>query len=56
MTQQELEDLVKQVYFHCENKDPKGIYPAEIDLLEYTSKLIAVLQANESSDVQNKAG
>lgn len=55
MTKQELQDLVNQVYFYCENKDPAGIYPLEIDLLEYTSKLIAVLKANAPSCGPNKA-
>lgn len=54
MTTKELEDLVKQIYFYCENKNPNGLYPAEIDLLEYTSRLIAVLRANEPSDGHNK--
>jgi len=47
MTTEELEDLVKQVYFYCDNKDPKGLYPAEIDLIEFTSKLIDVLEAKK---------
>jgi hypothetical protein len=45
MTTKELEDLVKQVYFHCTNKSPDGLYPAEVDLLEFTSKLLAVVAA-----------
>lgn len=47
MTRQELEDLVKQVYFYCENKDLQGLYPAEVDLLEYTSRLLAVWEAQK---------
>ena len=47
MTTSELEDLIKQVYFYCENKDPNGLYPSEdIDLREFASKLIAVYEAN----------
>ena len=49
MKQQELEDLVKQVYFYCENKDPQGLYPAEVDLIEYTSRLLAVWEAQKKS-------
>jgi hypothetical protein len=49
MKKQELEDLVKQVYFYCENKDPQGLYPAEIDLIEYTSRLLAVWEAQKKS-------
>lgn len=48
MTPTELEDLVKQVYFYCNNKDPKGLYPAEVDLIEFTAKLIAVLEARKA--------
>jgi hypothetical protein len=49
MTTEEMEDLVKQVYFYCDNKDPKGLYPAEVDLIEFTSKLIAVLEARRGT-------
>ena len=46
MKQEELEDLVKQVYFYCENKDPTGLYPdRDIDLREFASKLLAVYEA-----------
>lgn len=48
MKTEELEDLVKQVYFYCENKDPKGLYPEEVDLMEFASKLIAVLEAKKA--------
>ena len=40
MNKQELENLVKQVYFRCGNKDPQGLYPVEVDLLEFTEKLL----------------
>ena len=46
MKTEELEDLVKQVYFYCENRDPNGLYPdRDIDLREFASKLIAVYEA-----------
>jgi hypothetical protein len=46
MKTEELEDLIKQVYFYCENKDPNGLYPdRDIDLREFASKLIAVYEA-----------
>jgi len=49
LTTSELEDLIKQVYFYCENKDPNGLYPSEdIDLREFASKLIAVYEANKA--------
>ena len=41
--QEKFEDLVKQVFFYCENKNPKGLYPTDdIDLLEFAARLIAV--------------
>jgi hypothetical protein len=33
---------VKQVYFHCTSKNPKGLYVEEIDLMEFSARLIAV--------------
>lgn len=49
MKQEELEDLIKQVYFYCENKDPNGLYPTEdIDLREFASKLLAVYEARKT--------
>lgn len=47
MITEELESMIKQVYFYCENKDPNGLYPTEdIDLREFASKLIAVYEAS----------
>lgn len=46
MTKQELEHLVKQVYFRCDNKSPDGLYPVEVDLLEFTLKLIDALEVS----------
>lgn len=40
--QEKFEELVKQVYFHCTSKNPKGLYVEEIDLLEFSARLIAV--------------
>ena len=49
MKQEEFEDLVKQVYFYCENRDPNGLYPdRDIDLREFASKLIAVYEAKKA--------
>jgi len=45
MTKQELEHLVKQVYFQCNNKNPDGLYPVEVDLVEFSEKLIAVFES-----------
>lgn len=37
------EDLIKQVYFQCHNKLKEGIYPNEIELIEFSEKLILVV-------------
>ena len=43
----EFAELVKQIYFYCENKNPEGLYPTEeIDLLEFAEKLIAAWEQN----------
>jgi hypothetical protein len=34
------EELIKQVYFQCNNQIKNGIYPDEIELIEYSEKLI----------------
>jgi 3-keto-L-gulonate-6-phosphate decarboxylase len=36
------EELIKQVYFQCGNQIKDGIYPDEIELIEYSEKLILV--------------
>jgi hypothetical protein len=37
------EDLIKQVYFQCNNQLKDGIFPDEIELIEYSEKLILVV-------------
>lgn len=37
------EDLIKQVYFQCQNQLKNGIFPDEIELIEYSEKLILVV-------------
>jgi hypothetical protein len=39
------EDLIKQIYFQCNNQLKNGIYPDEIELIEYSEKLILVAGA-----------
>ena len=34
------ENLIKQVYFSCGHKMKDGIYPEEMELIEYSEKLI----------------
>jgi len=54
MKKEEFEDLVKQVYFYCENRDPNGLYPdRDIDLREFASKLLAVYEAKIKGDSPN---
>jgi hypothetical protein len=37
------DDLIKQVYFQCNNQLKDGIFPDEIELIEYSEKLILVV-------------
>jgi hypothetical protein len=37
------EETIKQVYFHCGNQLKDGIYPEEIELIEFSEKLILVV-------------
>ena len=37
------EDLIKQIYFQCQNKLKEGIYPNEIELIEFSEKMILVV-------------
>lgn len=39
------EELIKQVYFQCQNQLQNGIFPDEIELIEYSEKLILVVGA-----------
>ena len=39
------EDLIKQVYFQCNNQLKNGIYAEEIELIEFSEKLILVAGA-----------
>ena len=36
------EEFVKQTFFYCTNKNPEGLYANEVDLLEFSARLIAV--------------
>jgi hypothetical protein len=37
---------IKQVFFHCDNKDPNGFYPTEVDIIEFAKKLEALILAD----------
>jgi len=51
MTKEQLKDIVRQVYFYCENKDKDGLYPDEVDLVEFSAKLLAVIEAKSKSQL-----
>ena len=36
------EDTIRQAYFQCNNNLKDGIYPEEIELIEYSEKLILI--------------
>lgn len=36
------EDLIKQVFFQCGNSMPNGMYVDEVELIEFSEKLILV--------------
>ena len=40
----DIPNLVKQAFMLCHNKDPEGLYPTEVDLLEFTRNLIKLLE------------
>ena len=33
------EEEIKMIYQHCHHNDPKGLYPVEIDIIEFSRKL-----------------
>jgi hypothetical protein len=39
-------ELVKQVYFYCVNNNPDGVYPNEVDLLEFAEKFAEVIASD----------
>lgn len=39
------DDDIKQVFMHCENDNPEGLY-AEVDVFEFARKLEAYILAN----------
>jgi hypothetical protein len=58
MTTQEMEDMVKQVFFYCETEriDPKGLYPdGNLNLLEFSAKLIAVWEHRKKATELDRA-
>ena len=37
------EELVKQVYFYCDNNNPQGLHVDECDIQEFAEKIVAVV-------------
>jgi hypothetical protein len=46
------EDEIVRLFMQCNNKNPDGIYPTEIDIVEFANKieqyLVKAKRANES--------
>lgn len=38
------EDLVKQVFFYVDDKDPKGVYADNVNILDFAEKFYAVIR------------
>lgn len=38
------EDLVKQIFFYVDDKDPKGVYADNVNLLDFAQKFYAVVR------------
>jgi hypothetical protein len=38
------EEEVKMIYMYCHNKNPDGLYPTEVDLIEFANKLESYLK------------
>jgi hypothetical protein len=37
------EEEVKMIYMYCHNKSPDGLYPTEVDLIEFANKMESYL-------------
>lgn len=44
------EDLVKQVFFYVDDKDPQGVYADNVNLLDYAHKLYAMIRREVSRE------
>jgi len=38
-------DDIIQTFFYCDNKDPDGVYPPDVDIVEFAHKISAVAAA-----------
>lgn len=41
------EEQIKQLVMECESKNPDGLYPVDMDVLEYTAKVVEIVRAME---------
>ena len=39
---------IKQIFFQCEHKDPKGFYADEVDIIEFAKKIEAKVLEKQS--------
>ena len=44
------EEEIKMIYQHCHHNDPKGLYPVEIDIIEFSRKLEKYLKELPKED------
>ena len=50
------EDDIKQVFFRCHHKDPKGFYADGVDIIEFGQKLAALIEAKLSKKNPGEPG
>lgn len=41
------EDQIKKLVIECESRNPEGLYPVDLDVLEYTEKAAKLIKAKE---------
>lgn len=40
-------DQIKKLVMDCESRNPEGLYPVDLDVLEYTEKVSAIVREQE---------
>lgn len=41
------EDKIKKLVMSCESRNPEGLYPVDLDILEYTEKVCKIIREEE---------
>ena len=41
------EEKIKKLVMECESRNPEGLYPVDLDVLEYTEKVVAIVKEQE---------